>query len=114
MSPETSSPSWRLSLPHVLVATISSFLFGYHTGLVLFLELSLFFLFFSLSECYSHVKQLAEISTFSLFCLVPDLFRVVNEPLESISVDLSFSGNTLAEGDIFFLNRSNVMSDFCI
>ncbi|KAK4601920.1 hypothetical protein RGQ29_011143 [Quercus rubra] len=55
MSPETSSPSWRLSLPHVLVATISSFLFGYHTG-------------------------------------------VVNEPLESISVDLSFSGNTLAEG----------------
>ena len=60
------------------------------------------------------MKQLAEISTFSLFCLVPDLFRVVNEPLESISVDLSFSGNTLAEGDIFFLNRSNVMSDFCI
>lgn len=55
MSPETSSPSWRLSLPHVLVATISSFLFGYHTG-------------------------------------------VVNEPLESISVDLGFSGNTLAEG----------------
>ncbi|XP_023918786.2 probable plastidic glucose transporter 2 [Quercus suber] len=55
MSPETSSPSWRLSFPHVLVATISSFLFGYHTG-------------------------------------------VVNEPLESISVDLGFSGNTLAEG----------------
>ncbi|XP_041006315.1 probable plastidic glucose transporter 2 isoform X1 [Juglans microcarpa x Juglans regia] len=55
MSPETSSPSWRLSLPHVVVATISSFLFGYHTG-------------------------------------------VVNEPLESISVDLGFSGNTLAEG----------------
>ena len=60
------------------------------------------------------MKQLAEISTFALFCLVPDLFRVVNEPLESISVDLGFSGNTLAEGDIFFLNRSNVMSDFCI
>jgi len=55
MSSETSSPPWRLSFPHVLVATISSFLFGYHTG-------------------------------------------VVNEPLESISVDLSFSGNTLAEG----------------
>ncbi|XP_030952457.1 probable plastidic glucose transporter 2 [Quercus lobata] len=55
MSPETSSPPWRLSFPHVLVATISSFLFGYHTG-------------------------------------------VVNEPLESISVDLGFSGNTLAEG----------------
>ncbi|KAG2385283.1 plastidic glucose transporter [Vigna angularis] len=51
----TSNPSWKLSLPHVLVATISSFLFGYHLG-------------------------------------------VVNEPLESISVDLGFHGNTLAEG----------------
>ncbi|KAM3712356.1 hypothetical protein ACB094_01G175400 [Castanea mollissima] len=55
MSLENSCPSWRLSFPHVLVATISSFLFGYHTG-------------------------------------------VVNEPLENISVDLGFSGNTLAEG----------------
>ena len=82
-----------------------------------FLELSLFFLFFSLSKCYSHVKQLIEISNFALFCLVPDLFRVVNEPLESISIDLGFSGNTLAEGDtelIFLLYHSNVMSDFCI
>ncbi|KAG4992084.1 hypothetical protein JHK87_025541 [Glycine soja] len=52
----TSNPSLMLSLPHVLVATISSFLFGYHLG-------------------------------------------VVNEPLESISVDLGFRGNTLAEGD---------------
>ncbi|XP_028806545.1 probable plastidic glucose transporter 2 [Neltuma alba] len=52
---ESSTPSWKLSLPHVLVATIASFLFGYHLG-------------------------------------------VVNEPLESISVDLGFSGNTLAEG----------------
>ncbi|KAI9119245.1 hypothetical protein K1719_009920 [Acacia pycnantha] len=52
---ESSNPSWKLALPHVLVATISSFLFGYHLG-------------------------------------------VVNEPLESISVDLGFSGNTLAEG----------------
>ncbi|OVA20321.1 Sugar/inositol transporter [Macleaya cordata] len=52
---ETTNPSWRLSLPHVLVATISSFLFGYHIG-------------------------------------------VVNEPLESISLDLGFGGNTLAEG----------------
>ncbi|KAL2605904.1 hypothetical protein GLYMA_09G192500v4 [Glycine max] len=51
----TSNPSLMLSLPHVLVATISSFLFGYHLG-------------------------------------------VVNEPLESISVDLGFRGNTLAEG----------------
>ncbi|GAU42959.1 hypothetical protein TSUD_142960 [Trifolium subterraneum] len=55
MDKETSNPSWKLSLPHVLVATITSFLFGYHLG-------------------------------------------VVNEPLESISVDLGFNGNTLAEG----------------
>jgi len=48
-------PSWRMSLPHVCVATLTSFLFGYHSG-------------------------------------------VVNEPLESISADLGFSGNTLAEG----------------
>ena len=84
---------------------------------MLLLELSLFFLCFSLSECYSSVKQLIEISTFALFCLVLDLFRVVNEPLESISVDLRFNGNTLAEGDIeliFLLNRSNVMSEFCL
>uniref|UniRef100_N1R4M0 Putative plastidic glucose transporter 3 n=1 Tax=Aegilops tauschii TaxID=37682 RepID=N1R4M0_AEGTA len=47
-------PSWRRSLPHVCVATVTSFLFGYHTG-------------------------------------------VVNEPLESISADLGFAGNTLAE-----------------
>uniref|UniRef100_A0A2P2LZD2 Putative plastidic glucose transporter 2 isoform X2 n=1 Tax=Rhizophora mucronata TaxID=61149 RepID=A0A2P2LZD2_RHIMU len=52
---ETSNPSWKLSFPHVIVATISSFLFGYHLA-------------------------------------------VVNEPLESISLDLGFSGNTLEEG----------------
>ncbi|GLT51722.1 hypothetical protein SLA2020_251140 [Shorea laevis] len=52
---EAANPSWRLSFPYVLVATISSFLFGYHLG-------------------------------------------VVNEPLESISSDLGFSGNTLEEG----------------
>uniref|UniRef100_A0A5B7A3S9 Putative plastidic glucose transporter 2 n=1 Tax=Davidia involucrata TaxID=16924 RepID=A0A5B7A3S9_DAVIN len=55
MGQEITNPSWKLSLPHVLVATIVSFLFGYHLG-------------------------------------------VVNEPLESISIDLGFSGNTLAEG----------------
>uniref|UniRef100_A0A0E0NCZ3 Major facilitator superfamily (MFS) profile domain-containing protein n=1 Tax=Oryza rufipogon TaxID=4529 RepID=A0A0E0NCZ3_ORYRU len=49
------APSWRMSLPHVCVATLTSFLFGYHSG-------------------------------------------VVNEPLESISTDLGFAGNTLAEG----------------
>ncbi|XP_052181656.1 probable plastidic glucose transporter 2 isoform X2 [Diospyros lotus] len=55
MSQEIMNPSWKLSLPHILVASIVSFLFGYHLG-------------------------------------------VVNEPLESISIDLGFSGNTLAEG----------------
>ncbi|XP_066328073.1 probable plastidic glucose transporter 2 [Miscanthus floridulus] len=53
-------PSWRMSLPHVCVATLTSFLFGYHSG-------------------------------------------VVNEPLESISADLGFAGNTLAEGMRAFL-----------
>ncbi|KAK2970969.1 hypothetical protein RJ640_027450 [Escallonia rubra] len=55
MGQETTIPSWKLSLPHVLVATLVAFLFGYHLG-------------------------------------------VVNEPLESISTDLGFDGNTLAEG----------------
>lgn len=49
------NPSWTKSLPHILVATISSFLFGYHLG-------------------------------------------VVNDTLESISIDLGFKGNTMAEG----------------
>lgn len=52
---ENSKPSWKHSILHVIVATLSSFLFGYHLG-------------------------------------------VVNEPLESISADLGFRGNTLAEG----------------
>ncbi|KAL7222158.1 hypothetical protein ACSBR1_023965 [Camellia fascicularis] len=52
---ETGNPLWKHSLPHVLVATFSSFLFGYHLG-------------------------------------------VVNDTLESISMDLGFSGNTIAEG----------------
>ncbi|KAF3640416.1 putative plastidic glucose transporter 2 [Capsicum annuum] len=52
---EMTNPSWKFSCPHVLVATIVAFLFGYHLG-------------------------------------------VVNEPLESISVDLGFSGDMLAEG----------------
>ncbi|XVE88877.1 hypothetical protein DITRI_Ditri19aG0103900 [Diplodiscus trichospermus] len=49
------NPSWKRSFPHILVATLSSFLFGYHLG-------------------------------------------VVNETLESISRDLGFHGNTMAEG----------------
>ncbi|KAG0486524.1 hypothetical protein HPP92_008619 [Vanilla planifolia] len=52
---QNSNPPWRLSLPHVCVATICSFLFGYHLA-------------------------------------------VVNETLESISMELGFAGNTLAEG----------------
>ncbi|KAJ4708463.1 Major facilitator superfamily protein [Melia azedarach] len=55
MDLEATNPTWKLSFPHVLVATITSFLFGYHLG-------------------------------------------VVNVPLESIALDLGFSGNTLAEG----------------
>ncbi|KAI9102341.1 hypothetical protein K1719_023543 [Acacia pycnantha] len=47
-------PSWRKSLRHVFVASISSFLFGYHLG-------------------------------------------VVNETLESISLDLGFNWNTMVK-----------------
>lgn len=32
---ETTNPPWICSLPHVLVATLSSFLFGYHLGFVI-------------------------------------------------------------------------------
>ncbi|XP_073052977.1 probable plastidic glucose transporter 3 [Primulina eburnea] len=49
------NPSWKRPLPYVVVASLSSFLFGYHLG-------------------------------------------VVNDTLESISLDLGFSGSTLAEG----------------
>ncbi|KAF5739158.1 Major facilitator superfamily protein isoform 1 [Tripterygium wilfordii] len=52
---EIGNPSWKRPLPHVLVATIASLLFGYHLG-------------------------------------------VVNETLESMSLDLGFSGSTMAEG----------------
>ncbi|GMH14344.1 hypothetical protein Nepgr_016185 [Nepenthes gracilis] len=52
---EDAIPSWARSLPHILVAAVSSLLFGYHLG-------------------------------------------VVNDTLESISIDLGFSGDTLAEG----------------
>ncbi|KDP37254.1 hypothetical protein JCGZ_06310 [Jatropha curcas] len=52
---DNGNPLGRRSLWHVLVATISSFLFGYHLG-------------------------------------------VVNETLETISSDLGFSGNMMAEG----------------
>ncbi|XP_019196755.1 PREDICTED: probable plastidic glucose transporter 2 [Ipomoea nil] len=52
---ELGNPSWKRPLPHILVATLSSFLFGYHLG-------------------------------------------VVNETLETISLDLGFGGSTMAEG----------------
>ncbi|KAL3825163.1 hypothetical protein ACJIZ3_021192 [Penstemon smallii] len=52
---DTTNPPWKRSFPHVIVATLVAFLFGYHLG-------------------------------------------VVNEPLETISVDLGFSGNSLEEG----------------
>lgn len=32
ISPSSCYVSWKQSLPHVLVATIASFLFGYHLG----------------------------------------------------------------------------------
>ncbi|XP_010538037.1 PREDICTED: probable plastidic glucose transporter 3 isoform X2 [Tarenaya hassleriana] len=48
-------PSWKRSFPHVLIASLASFLYGYHLG-------------------------------------------IVNGTLESISADLGFSGNTMAEG----------------
>ena len=35
MGQETENPPWKLSIPHVLVATIVPFLFGYHLGFVL-------------------------------------------------------------------------------
>lgn len=37
----TTNPPWICSLPHVLVATLSSFLFGYHLGFVIILILLL-------------------------------------------------------------------------
>ncbi|XP_052724834.1 probable plastidic glucose transporter 3 isoform X2 [Vigna angularis] len=52
---QNAKPCWWHSFRHVLVASLSSFLYGYHIG-------------------------------------------VVNETLESISIDLGFSGNTIAEG----------------
>ncbi|MQL89041.1 hypothetical protein Taro_021609 [Colocasia esculenta] len=68
---ENTNPSWKLSLPHVCVATVSSFLFGYHLG-------------------------------------------VVNEPLESISLDLGFGGNTLAEGKRFCRSCGEYMPWWCL
>lgn len=91
------------------MATLSSFLFGYHLGLVLTLH------FFSLSQLFYVEAWKKKIP---LFFITLALSRVVNEPLESISKDLGFKGNTLAEGCmklIFcFILSSIVISDFCI
>ncbi|KAK7306115.1 hypothetical protein VNO77_44035 [Canavalia gladiata] len=51
----TTKPCWRHSVRHIVMTSLSSFLYGYHTG-------------------------------------------VANETLESISIDLNFSGNIMAEG----------------
>lgn len=42
MDLEATNPTWKLSFPHVLVATITSFLFGYHLGFVCYLKLNHF------------------------------------------------------------------------
>ncbi|KAK4479610.1 hypothetical protein RD792_015136 [Penstemon davidsonii] len=59
VSKDIGNPSWKRPLPHILVATLSSFLYGYHLG-------------------------------------------VVNDTLESISLDLGFGGSTLGEGTLDF------------
>ncbi|CAI0474684.1 unnamed protein product [Linum tenue] len=69
ISKDIGNPPWRRSLVHILVATISSLLFGYHLG-------------------------------------------VVNETLESISRDLGFIGNTLAEGTVKTLDNGLPISQF--
>ncbi|KAL6568161.1 hypothetical protein OROHE_003845 [Orobanche hederae] len=61
------NPSWKRPLPHILVATLSSFLFGYHLG-------------------------------------------IVNDTLESISLDLGFSGSTMAEGALLHFDMGLVVS----
>ncbi|KAM3308120.1 hypothetical protein P3S67_009864 [Capsicum chacoense] len=61
---EIENPSWKRPLLHILVAIISSFLFGYHVG-------------------------------------------VVNDTLESMSLDLDFSGSSLAEGTVGKINQDN-------
>ncbi|MFQ6623867.1 hypothetical protein Gotur_004445 [Gossypium turneri] len=57
VSKEIGNPSWKRSFLYILMASLASFLYGYHLG-------------------------------------------VINETLESISNDLHFNGNTMAEGSI--------------
>ncbi|KAL9997742.1 hypothetical protein Hdeb2414_s0601g00922591 [Helianthus debilis subsp. tardiflorus] len=58
MVQEYTDPPLRHSLPHVLVASIVSFLFGYHLGFVLNLNISCFY--FS-STPYKHIYDHASI-----------------------------------------------------
>lgn len=48
---ESGKPSWKRSLPHVLVATLTAFLFGYHIGYVFEL-----FQFCLCPACYTFAK----------------------------------------------------------
>lgn len=61
MEPDIITPSWKLSLPHVVVATTISFLFGYHIGFVLFFTFFVNVLFllvsFSLAQDRNNVVQ---------------------------------------------------------
>ncbi|KAF9597833.1 hypothetical protein IFM89_021918, partial [Coptis chinensis] len=125
MVQETTNPNWKLSLPHVLVATITSFLFGYHLGVVNepleSISLDLGFSGDTLREGLVVSMCLGGAFVGSLFSgwiadsvgrrrafqlsAVPMILgasmRVVNEPLENISLDLGFSGDTLHEGSNF-------------
>ncbi|KAJ0639429.1 putative major facilitator, sugar transporter, major facilitator superfamily [Helianthus annuus] len=80
----SANPPWIRSLPHVIVAAISSFLFGYHLGYTLNNTTNH-------NSCYSY-------SSLNVFFNRLSESRVVNDTLESISLDLGFHGNTMAEG----------------
>lgn len=96
MGQDGANPSWKLSFPHVCVAIISSFLFGYHLGLVVPSCLWIFPFNFIIKCMFEVVK----FAPFFFFLLFNTLLwnRVVNEPLESIAKDLGFVGKTLEEG----------------
>ena len=86
----TGYPSWKRSLPHVIVATLASFLFGYHLGFVLNHHHSIYHFYYFVIHCFSNWFN--QLVVYLWWC------SVVNETLESISLDLAFSGSTLAEG----------------
>lgn len=113
------NPSWKRSLPHVFVASLTSLLFGYHLGCVriytsnclLFVHVTLYIDSVSFNCMYIGKKLLVQ--THAFFCGR----RVVNETLESISIDLGFSGNTIAEGIygfFMFLFLHSLCLFFCL